>query len=296
MNRRFEVAFVATLAASLSVAAAEATPTITTSAQTSLGAQSDFDGPQLGGALSSSVASTSAASLCGITGTCAPGQSGNANALAAQSETPLGIFSALQADATFFSGASNTIAARTTWEESPPIAGPNSITLFIKPGELTIVDFASIVFSHVTTARYRIELTLNGTVVFFSEAALSGGPGGLTLVESGTDLGGTPFMDADFPNNVRGYRFDSLFTHIDLGNLTTSDVVRYTMEVSVSGPGLETGGFARVGDPFDLCGAGSSIAFGTPVPEPHAALLLTLMGVVGLVIWRARTRRRARSR
>jgi len=293
MTRRSELYLLAALGALLGAAGTQATPTITTSAQTSLGAQSDFDGPQVGGALSSSVASTSAASLCGITGSCAAGQSGNANALAAQNETPFGIFSALQADATFFSGTANSISALTTWEESPLISGPNSITLFIKPGELTIVDFASIVFSHAVSARYRIELSLNGSVIFFSEAVLSGGAGGLTLTETGTDLGGTPFSNADFPSNVRGYTFDGLFTTIDLGNLTTSDVVRYTMEVSVSGPGLETGGFARVGDPFDLSGSGSSIAFG--VPEPSVALLLGVAGAFGLVLWRTRARRRARS-
>jgi hypothetical protein len=51
--------------------------------------------------------------------------------------------------------------------------------------------------------------------------------------------------DVDYPNNLRGYSFDAFITTIDLGNLTTSDVVRYTMEVSVTGSGLETGGFAR---------------------------------------------------
>jgi hypothetical protein len=95
---------------------------------------------------------------------------------------------------------------------------------------------------------------------------LAGGPTGLTLTELGTDLGGAFFADVDFPNNVASYAFDPLLTTISLGNLTTSDVVRYTMEVSVTGPGREAGGFARIGDPFDLTNGGSSIAFGVPEP------------------------------
>jgi hypothetical protein len=268
---------------------ASATPVIETFAalQTTSANLSDHDGPQVGGVpqLTSSVTHSSAASRCSITGTCAAGQNSSANAISTQRETVFGVFSALQADATFFSGLSNAVSARTTWEESPSVSGPNSITLFIKPGELTIIDFASIVFSHAITARYRIELSVNGNIVFFSEASVSGGPGGLTLTESGTDLGGTLFTDANFPRNVRGYTFDPFITTIDLGNLTTSDVVRYTMEVSVAGPGGEVGGFARVGDPFDLTGSGSSIAFG--VPEPSIALMLGVVGAISIAVLRA---------
>jgi hypothetical protein len=266
----------------LSAAAAQATPTIETfaSLHTTSATLDDHDGPQLGGVppLTSSATHSSAGARCTSTDSCGSGNQ-NANATATQFDTPLGTFSALQVDAEFFSGTSNLISAKTTWQESPLGAGPNSIDLFIKPGELTIIDFASITFSHATTARYRIELSVNGNVVFFSEAVLSGGTGGLTLTEAGTDLGGALFSDPDFPENIRGYRFDSLFTTIDLGNLSPSDVVRYTMEVSVTGPGLETGGFAHIGDPFDLSGGGSGVSFS--VPEPSAALLLSL-GIGGL--------------
>jgi len=290
---RLDLGLVASLAAAtwLGAASAHATPVITTYAQSSIGPATDSDGPQTGGALSSSVTTSGAVSRCSITGTCAPGAVTQGNALAAQSETVFGIFSALQADGSFFVGgqsASNSLLARTTWEESPPVAGPTSITLFIKAGELTIFDFASIVFSHNSSARYRIELSVNGSVMFFSEATLSGGAGGLTLIESGTDLGGTLFVDVDYPDSIRGYTFAPLFTTLNLGNLTTSDVVRYTMEVSVTGPGLETGGFARVGDPFDLSGNGSGIAFS--VPEPSVALMLSVAGAIALAIWRKRNR------
>ena len=278
-------------AASLfSAGTAHATPVITTFAQYSTGPVTDADGPQLGGALSSAVTASTGASRCSITGTCVAGAITTANASAAQQETPLGIFSSLVADATFFNGSSSflSMTSRTTWEESPPLSGPTDITLFIKPGELTIIDFASIQFSHASTASYLIELSVNGSVVFHSDALLSGGPTGLVLTENGVDLGGTAFSDADFPLSVRGYRFDPLFRTINLGNLTTSDVVRYTMEVSVRGQGLETGGYARVGDPFDLTGNGSSIAF---TPEPSAALLIG-GGLLGLSY---RGRRRGRS-
>ena len=75
---------------------------------------------------------------------------------------------------------------------------------------------------------------------------------------------------------MKGYDFAGLFTTVALGDLTTSDVVRYTMEVSVSGPGFETGGRALIGDPFDLASGGGSIGF---VPEPGVGVLLALAGV-----------------
>lgn len=254
---------------------AHATPLITTFAQYSTGPVTDADGPQPGGALSSSVATAHGASRCSITGSCAVGAVTSANASATQQETPFGTFSSLVADATFYNGSSSylSMTARTTWEESPSASGPTNISLLIKPGELAIVDFASIVFSHDSSASFRIELSVNGSAVFASEAVLRGGPTGLVLSESGTDLGGTAFADASFPQNVRGYRFDPLLTTLDLGNLTTSDVVRYTMEVTVRAQGFETGGYARVGDPFDLSNDGSRITLST-IPEPSVALLL----------------------
>jgi len=280
---------VSTIAAALlfGATAADATPVITTFAQYSTGPVTDADGPQLGGALSSAVTTTHGASRCGITGSCTPGETASANASASQRETPLGIFSALVADATFWNGSSAFLdmTARTTWEESPPAAGPTDITLFIKPGELAIVDFASVVFGSPSSASFHIELSVNGSVVFFSDAELSGGPNGLVLTASGVDLGGTPFFDPDYPQSVRGYRFDPLFTTIQLGNLAPTDVVRYVMEVNVRGRGFETGGYARVGDPFDLAEGGSSIGF-TIVPEPGVALLFG--GGLLALAWRAR--------
>jgi len=254
-------------------AAAHATPVITTFAEYSTGPITDVAGPQLGGALSSAVTTTAGASRCSITGTCAPGAITQANASASQRETVLGTFSSLVADATFFNGSSSflSVTSRTTWEESPLVAGPTDISLFIKPGELAIVDYASIVFGSPSSVAFHIELTVNGSVVFFSDADLRGGPTGLVLTENGTDLGGTPFSQVGAPQHVRGYTFDPYFTTLHLGNLTTSDVVRYTMEATVRGQGFETGGYARIGDPFDLTGNGSSIAF---TPEPSVVTLL----------------------
>jgi hypothetical protein len=289
MTIRRKLALAAYFAASACLAAAsvQAAPIITTFAQSSVGPATDSDGPQAGGALASQVTTTGASTRCSFTGTCLPGQLTAGNARAAQNETVFGIFSALQADGTFFVGgssANNSLLSRTTWQDSPTASGPTSITLFIKPGELGFSDFngQSLLSTVPIEARFKIELTVNGTRVFFAEAILRGGKNGHSLTENGTDLGGTVFVDADFPSNVFGYSFDPLFTTIDLGNLTPSDVVLYTMEVSVSGPGLETGGFAHIGDPFDLSGSGSSIAFGTPVPEPRAALLLAVCGVLAL--------------
>jgi hypothetical protein len=297
---RLNLGLVASLAAAacLGAPAAHATPIITTFTQYSVGPVTDTDGPQVGGALSSSVATTDGASLCGITGSCPPGANTNANAFASQRETALGIFSALTADATYYDGgpSAHLMTSRTTWQESPPATGPTSITLFIKPGELVLSDFAGLSLADPVPIelRFKIELTVNGTRFFFSEAILRGGRSGHSLTENGTDLGGTFFADVNFPNNVAGYRFDPLFTTIDLGNLLATDVVLYSMEVSVSGPGFETGGFARVGDPFDLSGGGSSIAFS--VPEPSVALMLGIVGALALAFWREREKQRSKRR
>ncbi len=298
---RLNLGLVASLATCvcLGAAAANATPIITTFAQSSVGPATDADGPQAGGALSSSVTTTGAGTRCSFTGSCALGAPTDGNALAAQNETVFGIFSALQADGVFFVGGSstnNSLLSRTTWQDSPASAGPTSITLFIKPGELVLSDYNGQSLSSTVPieARFKIELTVNGTRFFFAEAILRGGKNGHSLTENGTDLGGTFFSDAHNPSSVFGYAFDPLLTTINLGNLSPTDVVLYTMDVSVSGPGLETGAFARVGDPFDLTGSGSSIAFS--VPEPSVALMLGIVGALGLAYWRERERRRSQRR
>ena len=173
----------------------------------------------------------------------------------------------------FFRGGSTvqSLTSRTTWQDSPLVAGPNAITLFIKPGELMFSDFAGLDLTAPTIeASYLIDLRLNGASVFSSEAVLRGGKNGHLLTESGTDLGGTYFTDVDYPSNIQGYRFDSLIANIPLGVLATTDVVEYVMQARVSGPGFETGGRASIGDPFDLAGGGSSISFAGPVPEPSS--------------------------
>jgi hypothetical protein len=274
---------------------AQATPIITTFAQYSVGPVTDAGGPTapLPGdpALTSSVTTAGGLSHCANYVSCGgTALSANAGAIASTRNTALGVVSALQADGNFYVSPANTLTARTTWQESPSAAGPTSIELSIEAGELALSDFGSITFSHATLARYRIELSVNGGVVFSSEAILQGGTGGATLTETGTDLGGSAFFDADYPSNVRGFRFDPFSTTIALGNLSPTDIVTYTMEVSVSGPKFETGGFARIGDPFDLAGNGSSIAFA--LPEPRAPLFLGIVGVLGLALLGERRKRR----
>jgi len=105
-----------------------------------------------------------------------------------------------------------------------------------------------------------------------------------------TDLGGTFFTHADYPFNVRGYRFDPYVATIPLGVLATTDVVEYVMQARVSGPGFETGGRAVIGDPFDLAGSGSSITFAAQVPEPSSWFMLGL----GLMLLAGAARRRRR--
>lgn len=276
---------------------ARAAPTLTTSAQYSVGPVTDSDGPvtplPADPPLTSTVSTTSGASLCGITGSCLAGQTSTAHAVASQRETVFGNFSALTADGTFYRGGSNvqSITSRTTWQDSPLVAGLNSITLFIKPGELTFSDFAGIGLNAPTIeASYLIELKLNGAPVFSSEAVLRGGKNGHTLTKNGTDLGDTYFADANFPSNVQGYRFDSYMATIPLGVLATTDVVEYVMQARISGPGFETGGRAVIGDPFDVAGGGSSIRFTGQVPEPSSCFMLGvgLMLLAGLECQRRR--------
>lgn len=256
---------------------AAATPVITSFAQYSVGPVTDTDGPQTGGSVSALVTTANAGRVCQFTGVC----TGNGRADAAQNETVFGVFSALVADGVFFTGGTSrsTLTALTTWEDSPTSDGPTSISLLIKPGQLALADFAGLSTTSTTPidVRFKIELTVvgNSTPFFFSEAILLGGKNGSTLTQNGSDLGASPFADVDFPTDVKGYDFAGLFTTVALGNLTTSDVVRYTMEVSASGPGFETGGRAFIGDPFDLAN-GSSIGF---VPEPAVGALLALAGI-----------------
>ena len=213
---RLNLGLVASLAAAACLGASpgNATPIITTFTEYTPGPVTNSGGPVMQNPgdppLTSTVTTTDGASRCSITGTCTGGAITRANAVASQRNTVFGVFSGLVADGTFFSGGSSisTLTSRTTWQESPTTSGPNAITLFIKPGELALVDFASISFSHNISAHYRIELRLNGNLVFFSDANLQGGAGGPMLTESGTDLGGTFFSDVDFPQNVAGYRFD----------------------------------------------------------------------------------------
>jgi hypothetical protein len=274
---------------------AHAAPSITTFAQYSEGPITDAGGPvtPLPGdpALTSTITTGNGVSLCSITDTCPAGQSPAANAVASQRETAFGVFSALSADGMFFRGGSNvqSLTSRTTWQESPLVAGPNAITLFIKPGELMFSDFAGMDLTAPTIeASYLIDLRLNGASVFSSEAVLRGGKNGHLLTESGTDLGGTYFTDVDYPSNIQGYRFDSFIANIPLGVLATTDVVEYVMQARVSGPGFETGGRASIGDPFDLAGGGSSISFAGPVPEPSSYFLFG----VGLILLAGAARRR----
>jgi hypothetical protein len=261
---------------------ATATPLITTNAVYSEGPISNPGGPVFGGGVSSLVTTPNAGQVCQFTGNCI----GDGLAAATQNETVLGIFSALAVDGVFADANENaeSLTARTTWAESPASDGPASIALLIKPGRLISADFngLSATDSPTIEARFRIELTVDGnaTPFFFAEAILTGGQNGLDLDEFGTDLGGTAFSDVDFPNEVRGFDFDAFAATIPLGSLTTSDVVRYVMEVGVSGPGLETGGLARIGNPFDLGSSGSSISF---VPKPGLAALVAFAALAVVV-------------
>ena len=113
-----------------------------------------------------------------------------------------------------------------------------------------------------------------------SPAEMRGGRLSHTLTETGTDFGGTAFVDATFPNNILGYDFDAFAATIALGTFArgASLTATYIMAAEVRAPGFETGGLAFIADPFALDGSGAIVRL---VPEP-GTLVLVALGLAAL--------------
>jgi hypothetical protein len=172
---------------------------------------------------------------------------------------------------------------------------PFAYDFFLPGPRLTIADFAGISDTDDPTIRaffdFRIQLDFGSGFVnhVVSQGELKGGFVNHTIGTLGTDQLGSTFFSDSF--SVFGYQFDNLDSSVT-GFLADGQTVtaKTSLFVSVTGPGFETGGAARIGDPLDLsAGAFSGSLAIVPVP---AAVWLFGSGLIGLI---AIARRRVHS-
>lgn len=219
-------------------------------------------------------------------------------AFARAAQNALG-FGAVEASGIWADGldAANTLTATSSYSETVTNSSGGALSytydFFITAPQLRIADFA---VGPTMTASYLIEITLDGATLFSSAANLIGGAAGHKLNKSGTSLGGTLFGHSfEF-----GYDFDPLSDTLNLGTFADGEsfILAYELRAFASGPGLETGAAARIGDPGDLDAAGlsgtiRSSGAAMQVPEPGTLALLGV-GLFGLAVARQRAARRHR--
>ena len=176
---------------------------------------------------------------------------------------------------------------------------PFAYDFFLPGPRLTIADFAGISDTDDPTIRaffdFRVQLDFGSGFLPYvvSQGELKGGIAGHTLGTAGNEpLNSTFFTDSNFPfGNVFGYQFDSLDSSVP-GFLGPGDTVavKTSLFVSLTTPGFETGGAARIGDPLDLS-AGAFSGNLSIVPVPAAVWLFGsgLIGLIGLARRKART-------
>jgi hypothetical protein len=181
---------------------------------------------------------------------------------------------AVLADALFANGQlGNYVEARTTWTKTATNTSASPISyvfdFFITPPSLRIADFARLPDASMNQVEVSFQATIraNGVVVFQAGAHLAGGDLSHVLTETGTSLSPTYIL----AGSAFGYDFSS---HADVLNLGVvgpggTMTVEYEMIARVDTPGFETGGQAKIGDPFDLDGTpGFTGSLDEDVPLP----------------------------
>jgi len=155
--------------------------------------------------------------------------------------------------------------------------------------------------------QYTIQILLDYSSIWHSSAMLEGnldpyfhGYGG-NLTKSGIDLESGYFRNEDYPGSGGefGYTFGPFSSSLDLGTYADGESfdLRYYMDVSAAGAGIDTGGLASFGDPLNVTetygfwGSVTSSDQQQPIPEP-ATMLLLGSGLVGLAGFRRSLRKR----
>jgi hypothetical protein len=250
---------------------------------TASGTASDPQGPATSGSLLSEV-------LVPLSDGGTIDFSGQGYARAAANDTGAG---AVAVDGAFFTGnlfneltALSTLTSDVTNNTGGVV--PFAYDFFLPGPRLTLADFAGLSETDDPTIRaffdFRVSLDFGSGFLPYvvSQGELKGGLVSHTLGTAGTDpLGSTFFTDGNFPNNILGYQFDNLDSSVT-GFLADGETVtvQTSLFVSLTAPGFETGGAARIGDPLDLsAGAFSGNLSIVPVP---AAVWLFASGLIGL--------------
>jgi len=212
---------------------------------------------------------------------------------------------AVFADGVWSDGGEYTMEAKATWSDTitNTSGGPLSYDygFSLTPARLTIYDWVN---GPTMLAAYEVRILLNGSAIFESTAELEGLRAGITLSETGTDLGGTSFgLDSSGvpAGNVFGYDFGSYSDTLSLGSLAdgASLIISYEIIARVFAPGFESGAGAYIGDPNDpgstpgFSGAITTSDIGQPLMAPlPAPFALTAVGLGLLALGRRMRRRR----
>jgi hypothetical protein len=182
---------------------------------------------------------------------------------------------AVVADALWANGQSgNYVVARANWADTATNTGTSPVNynfdFVIAPPELRIADFAGLTEAGTQRPDVQFSATIkvNGTVVFEATAHLIGGFVSHVLNETGTSL--NPVFTGG--GSVFGYDFSGYSDTLDLGTVGPggSVTVEYEMIARVDTAGVEAGGRANFGDPFNLGGSpgfSGGITPGGPVPN-----------------------------
>lgn len=214
--------------------------------------QVDAQGPATSGALLASVRFPAAFQI-----TC------HDTAFAAAAINDSGV-SAVVADGLFPGHTGDFLRAETNW--SAAVTNTNSqayeyiYQFFITPPRLTLADRddddvqGTVGGGGPAHASYEVVVELNSIPLFRSYAEASGTWANHTLVEEGTDLGGTFFSDPG--HHTFGYAFAAHHGTLSLGSYAPGEgfTLLAKLVARVSSSAEQRGGRAEVGDPLELGG------------------------------------------